>query len=117
MNSKLNSKQVSFECSFVCKTKYNSFMFRIIKSKYLDNVYLKQKLKEYEGNYYIHINKKKINIEVDKQTKYKVYVIFDDFTDGGQYILYYRQVLIKNRGKLPERIFNNEIMESSSDDE
>lgn len=113
MNS---SKQVSFTGAFVSKTKFNSMMFRIIESKYLDNEYLKQKIKTYEGNNYIHINEKKISIDLDKQTKYKVYILFDDFTKGGEYILYYKQVLVKNKGALPERIFNNDI-DLSSDEE
>ena len=117
MSNQNNSKQVSFTCAFVAKTKYNSYMFRIIKSKYLENKYLKQKLKKYENENYIHINEKKINIEVDKKTRYKIWVLFEDFEDAGDYILYYKQVLIKNRGALPERQFNEEIIVSDSEEE
>lgn len=112
-----NSKQISFVGAFVSKTKYNSFMFRIISSNYLENKYLKQKLKHYEGSNYIHIKNNKINIELDRQTKYKVYILFDDFEKDGDYILYYKEVLIKNKGKLDERIFNSNIIDSDDEDE
>ena len=94
VNSKMDqsnpttNKQVSLICSYICDTKYNSVMFRIIESKYMDNEFLKQKLKDYENNKYIYVNKKKINIVLDTETKYKVYLHFDDFTDGEKYILY-----------------------------
>ena len=118
MSSNQNTtKQVSFTGAFVCKTKFNSLMFRIIKSKYLENKYLKQKLKKYENEYYIHINEKKISIDIDKKTRYKIWILFEDFEDAGDYILYYKQVLVKKRGELPERQFNNDIVESDSEED
>ncbi len=117
MTSPTDTKQVSFLCSYVCNTKYNSAMFRIIEipKKYLGNEYLNQKLKEYENEQYIYVNMKKMaGVELDTSTKYKVYLLFNDFTDAkGQYVLYYQQVLVKNKGMLPNRQFNEDIDDSS----
>ena len=47
-----------------------------------------------------------------------VYILFSDFTDKkGAYVLYYSQVLIKNKGLLPDRQFNQgiELSDSESD--
>lgn len=111
-----NPKQVSLICSYVCDTKYSSAMFRVIEisDKHRSNEYLTQKLKEYEGAEYIYINRKKLqNVDLDTNTKYKVYILFEDFTDKqGQYVLYYKAVLVKNKGVLESRQFNNEIEDS-----
>ena len=117
--SQSSPKQVSLMCSYVCDTKYSSAMFRVIEipDKHRENKYLNQKLKEYEGAEYIYINRKKLNnVELDTNTKYKVYVLFEDFTDKqGQYVLYYKAVLVKNKGLLPDRQFNNEIADSDTE--
>ena len=112
------NKQVSLTCAYVCNTKYDSAMFRIIESKYMDNEYLQQKVKEYEENQYIYINMKKLNnVDLDTSTKYKIYILFEDFTDKkGQYVLYYKQVLVKNKGLLPNRQFNEDIADSSEEE-
>lgn len=118
-SSSKTSKQVSIICSYVCETKFNSYMFRIIESKYLDNKYLRQKIKHYENEDYIYINKKKLlNVELDTNTKYKIYILFNEFTDKkGDYVLYYEQVLLKNKGLLPIRQFTNDIELSSDEDD
>ena len=60
MNSTTINKQVSLICAYVCNTKYDSAMFRIIESKYMNNDYLKQKMKKYETEQYVYINIKKL---------------------------------------------------------
>ena len=61
--------------------------------------------------------KKLNNVALDTSTKYKIYILFDDFTDRkGAYVLYYKQVLVKNKGLLPNRQFNEDIADSSDED-
>ncbi len=95
-------------------------MFRVIEiaDKHRGNEYLTQKLKEYEGAEYIYINRKKLqNVDLDTNTKYKVYILFEDFTDKkGDYVLYYKAVLVKNKGLLPDRQFNQEIADSDGEE-
>jgi hypothetical protein len=114
------SKQVSFTASYVCDTKFSAAMLRVLEipQKYLDNTFLNQKLKDYEQSQYIYINRKKLTgVELDTSRKYKVYLLFEDFTDKkGEYVLYINEVLIKDKGALPEREFNSNIL-SDSDNE
>ncbi len=112
-----STKQVNFLASFVCNTKFNSAMFRIIEipEKYMDNTLLLQKLKDYENSQYIYVNEKKLNgMSLETNRKYKVYLLFEDFTDKqGEYVLYIKQTLIKDKGELEPRTFNSEINELS----
>lgn len=114
------SKQVSFTAAYVCDTKFSAAMLRVLEvpDKHQDNTFLNQKLKDYEQSQYIYINRKKLTgVELDTSRKYKVYLLFEDFTDKkGQYVLYINEVLIKDKGKLPEREFNSNIL-SDSDNE
>lgn len=114
-----NPKQVSFTASYVCMTKYDSAMFRIIEipDKYQTNHFLNQKLREYEEAQYIYINMKKLTgVSLDTSRKLKVYILFEDFTDKkGQYVLYFKAVLIKDKGLLDTRQFNDDIMDSDDD--
>ena len=113
-------KQVSFTAAYVCETKFAAAMLRVLEipDKHQDNTFLNQKLKDYEQSQYIYINRKKLTgVELDTSRKYKVYLLFEDFTDKkGQYVLYINEVLIKDKGKLPEREFNSNIL-SDSDNE
>jgi len=107
------AKQVNFTASFVCDTKFKAAMLRIIEipTKFQTNKFLLSKLKDYEDSQYIYINHKKINgTTLQKDIKYKVYLLFEDFTsDEDKYILYIKQTLFKNKGKLDNRQFNSEI--------
>ena len=110
------SLQVSITAAFVCVTKYNSNMFRVIDipEKYRQNKHLNTKLKLYEDNQYIYINEKKVSTELDKTRKYKIYILFSEFTDKkGDYVLYISETLLKDKGELPERQFNSSINELS----
>ena len=115
------TQQVNFTCSYVCNTKYDSAMFRVIEipSKYQGHPLLSQKLKEYEENEYIYINMKKLTgVSLDATRLLKVYILFEDFTDKkGDYVLYYKQVLVKDKGELPDRQFNQEILDSDEEEE
>jgi hypothetical protein len=112
-----NENQVSFTASFVCTTKFDSAMLRILEipEKYMNHVHLTSKLKEYEGSNYIYINNKKLNgMKLEMNRKLKVYLLFDEFTDKkGVYVLYIKQVLVKDKGELEARVFNSEINELS----
>ena len=113
-------KQVNLMCSYVCMTKFNSAMFQVISipDKYQDNTYLNQKLKDYENSQYLYINSKKLNgLSLETNRKYKVYLLFEDFTSkkDDTYVLYYKQVLIKDKGQLEERTFNSGICLSDSE--
>lgn len=114
-----NPNQVSFMASYVCMTKYDSGMFRIIEipDKYEDHAMLNQKLKEYEGSMYIYINMKKLaNVSLETNRKYKVYILFDEFVDRNKvYVLYLKSVLLKDRGVLETRTFNADIELSDSE--
>lgn len=118
---KVNENQVSFTASYVCTTKFDSAMLRILEipDKYQNHVHLTSKLKEYEDSQYIYINNKKLNgMKLEMNRKYKVYLLFDDFTDNkGTYVLYIKQVLIKDKGELEERVFNSEINELTDSEE
>ena len=113
------TQQVNFTCSYVCNTKYDSAMFRIIEIpiKYQNHPLLLQKLKEYEENQYIYINMKKLTgVTLDDKKLLKVYILFEDFTDKkGDYVLYYKAVLVKDKGLLPNRQFNEDIVDSDTD--
>jgi len=113
-------KQVNFTASFVCDTKFKAAMLRIIEipEKFKNNKHLLSKLKNYEDSQYIYINHKKINgTSLVKDIKYKVYLLFEDFTSNDdKYILYIKQTLFKNKGPLSTRQFNSEINELSESD-
>ena len=112
-----NENQVHFMASYVCMTKFDSAMLRVLEipEKYMQHQHLTKKLKEYEGSQYIYINAKKLNgVELQQNRKYKVYLLFDDFTDKqGTYVLYIKQTLFKDKGEMEARALNSEINELS----
>ncbi len=113
------SKQVNITCSYVTNTKFDSAMFRVIEipDKFQNHELLLTKLKEYEDSQYIYINMKKLTgVSLDTTRKLKIYILFEEFTDKkGQHVIYYKQVLVKDKGELPERQFNNEIDDSDTE--
>ena len=115
------TKQVNFTASYVCNTKFDSAMFRVIEipDKFQNHPLLSQKLKQYEDNDYIYINMKKLSgVSLDVTRKLKIYLLFEDFTDKkGDYVLYYSAVLVKDKGELPDRQFNQEILDSDDEGE
>lgn len=119
MTQPTNKQQVSFTASYVCNTKYDSAMFRIIEvpEEHKTNHFLNQKIRQYENSDYIYINMKKLSgVTLDTTRKLKIYILFEDFTDRkGDYVLYYKQVLVKDKGELPDRQFNSQIQDSDSD--
>jgi len=120
---KMTTSTSKLQCAYVCLTKYDAFMFRVLDYTEGDKM-LEGKLKDYEGEKWIYINKNKARRknfqEFNNKTKYQVKILLCSFNDKktGDEVVYIKDCLIKPNGEVeftPEEKEN--LLEDSDTEE